>query len=101
MPNAHQADSVGVVRDRMVIDDDEGLAVKASAANPPVGPSVVPTPTIMAQPDGHLNKKPVEVPLPGATPSVVSPVEPLDHAPLRDRGSALHPRCAQGLSANS
>lgn len=66
----------------MVIDDDEGPAVKASAANPPVGPSVVPTATIMAELDGHLNKKPVEVALPNSVPRVVSPVEPFDHAPL-------------------
>jgi hypothetical protein len=75
----------------MVIDDDEGLAVKASAANPPVGPPVVPTPTIMAELYGHLNKKPVEVSLPGATPSVVSPVEPFDHAPLRGRDHRIRP----------
>ena len=75
----------------MVVDDDEELAAGELAPDPPVSPPNVPNATIMAQPDGHLNKSPVELSLPDALFRVVSPVEPFDHTPLRGRDRQVRP----------
>lgn len=75
----------------MVVDDDEAIAAKAFTVNSPISPSVVPAATIMAQLHGHLNKKPAEISLPGTTLRVVSPIEPVDHTPLRRRDRRFAP----------
>jgi hypothetical protein len=65
----------------MVVDNLEDTAVEPFPTDQPVGTPVVATASIMAQPDGHLNKSPVEFALPGAVFRVVSPVEPFNHPP--------------------
>jgi len=75
----------------MVVDDLENTTVKPFPTDQPVGAPVVSATTIMAQPDGLLNKNPVEFALPGAAFRVVSPVEPFDHAPLRGRDRRIRP----------
>jgi hypothetical protein len=75
----------------MVIDHLEETAVEPSPADQPVGRSVVPTAAIMTHSNGQLNIFPVEFTLPGAALRVVSPVEPLDHSPLRGRDRVVRP----------
>jgi hypothetical protein len=75
----------------MVVDDLEDASVEPFPTDQPVSPTVVTTAPIMAQPDGHLNKNPVEFALPGAVFRVVSPVEPFDHTPLRGRDRTIRP----------
>lgn len=78
---------------RVVVDDLENATVNPFPADQPVGTPAIKAAPIMAQPDGHLNKSPVEFALPGAVFRVVSPVESFDHAPLRGRDRSIDPPC--------